>query len=195
MAVRIRNIKTSMLLRRFYKGGPRTTCSLTAASACRRATGIGIVLASAVTILATSVECSEQTAPASTNVNTSAPLEAYKAQTGMSDASKYQRLDEDFMKRPMFLSWIKNNLFHDTLREQNGGMIEVYEIYRRLGHDEVYAIVKTKTARFFGFCFFMANRPTGKSGLTRANTEQNEDIDGRNPRLAQSVGKGYAFTE
>lgn len=112
-------------------------------------------------------------------------VEAYRLRTGLKDATRFQRIDEDFLTKPAFLQLITDNLFHDTLRHE--GMIEMYEVYRKLGEDEIYAIVRfgsrlnghpgivhggiTSTAfdNTFGWLFFALGVPAAFTAYLHVN--------------------------
>jgi len=112
-------------------------------------------------------------------------VDQYKIRTGLNDTTKFQRLDEEYLTKPAFLRMSKDNVFHDTLKGE--GMIEIYEVYRKLGDDEIYALVRfghrlnghpsvvhggiTSTAfdNTFGWLFFALGVPSAFTAYLHVN--------------------------
>ena len=56
------------------------------------------------------------------------------------DTERYERMDEKLFATEKFSSFKENNAVHDTLKGE--GKIEKYEIYKKIGSDEIVAIVR-----------------------------------------------------
>ena len=80
--------------------------------------------------------------PKETHINVAKPFYTFDAATQeiTLDPTRYKRIDKELMQLPRYKSFASGNALHDTLT--GGHLVEKYHIYRKLGSDEIVAVVR-----------------------------------------------------
>ena len=80
--------------------------------------------------------------PKETHINVAKPFYTFDKATQevTLDPTKYKRIDEELMQLAKYKAFASGNALHDML--YGGHRVEKYQIYKKLGSDEIVAVVK-----------------------------------------------------